>query len=90
MCGVAGNKALPINSNPRFPVSPRIAKMLTVAREHPESLPYAVALCAALTVGNMFVVEADVRAEGEGEGEAAGDSADEDPAADPDEQVWAS
>jgi HrpA-like RNA helicase len=69
-------------------VSPRIAKMLTVAREHPESLPYAVALCAALTVGNMFVVEAEVKAEGEGE--AAEDSTEEDPAADPDEQVWAS
>lgn len=74
----------------RFPVSPRYAKMLAVAKESGDCLQHIVALCAAMTVGNMFLVEADVSAEDAVRDEEASDEED-DPEEDlqaKEERVW--
>lgn len=61
-----------------FPVSPRFSKMLVAGRQH-GTLPYVIAIVAALSVGNPFLHEDFLHSEdGDISGANADGSADED------------
>jgi HrpA-like RNA helicase len=38
-----------------FPINPRYSKMLVIAQENPDLLPYVIALVAALSVNEVLI-----------------------------------